>query len=166
MKKMPIYRDKFAEQAFRLCLLGATNEQLGVAFGVRERTISRWIADRDDFREAVLAGRDGADSAVAVSMYNRAKGYTIKTERAFHHRGKVTKVKVREHIPADVGAGKFWLTNRRRQDWGERVGVEHTGRDGGPIEFDAKDRLTRLIDRTAALQIEGPSDSGSDPEAG
>jgi hypothetical protein len=43
------YRDEFPEQAFKLCLLGATDVQLAAFFDVDVATIDRWKGSTRSF---------------------------------------------------------------------------------------------------------------------
>jgi hypothetical protein len=56
-------------------------------------------------------------------MYNRAVGYSVEVEKGYTIGGRRRREKVREHIPPDVSAGKFWLVNRMPSDWQERRDV-------------------------------------------
>lgn len=50
----------------------------------------------------------------------------------------------------NVEAQKFWLTNRDDSEWANRSRVEHTGRNGGPIEVATQATLalrSALLDR-------------------
>lgn len=100
------YLPEFDEQARRLCLLGATNEELAKAFEVATSTVEKWIAEIPSFSGSVKEGREHADAAVASSLYTKAMG-------------------------GDTTACIFWLKNRRAANWRERL--EHTGKDGGPV---------------------------------
>jgi hypothetical protein len=56
-----------------------------------------------------------------------------------------------KELPPDTTAMIFWLKNRKRDQWRDRVDNEHTGKDGGPIETVTK------VERT----IVRPADSDS-----
>lgn len=44
------YKAEYAEQARKLCLLGATNEELAAFFEVGITTLERWIKAHKEFR--------------------------------------------------------------------------------------------------------------------
>lgn len=53
-------------------------------------------------------------------------------------------------LRGNVEAQKFWLTNRADSEWANRSRVEHTGRNGGPIEVATQATLalrSALLDR-------------------
>jgi hypothetical protein len=72
-----------------------------------------------------------------------------------------------EHVPADVGAAKLWLTNRKPKEWRETSRMEHTGAGGGPIEVQNNGDLTqarrvafamgRALERERMKVIDGSS---------
>ena len=119
-------------QAERLCKLGATDAELADFFQVNEDTIYSWKKDHPEFSEALKKGKTLADATVADRLYMRATGYRHLAFKMFVHEGKVLTKRYVEHYPPDTGAAIFWLKNRRPDLWRDRV--EHTGKDGGPIE--------------------------------
>ena len=51
------YKPEFAEQAFELCLAGATNRDLAETFEVGHSTIDNWLHKHPEFAQAVRRGR-------------------------------------------------------------------------------------------------------------
>jgi hypothetical protein len=66
-----LYKPEFAEQAFELCLAGATNRDLADAFEVGHSTIDNWLQKQPEFAQAVKRGRVVADGAVARALHSR-----------------------------------------------------------------------------------------------
>jgi len=114
-----LFQQQFAEQAYRLCLAGATNDDLAEAFDVTRRTVDRWLQAHPAFTEAVRAGRLIADGEVAHNLYRRAVGYTYETTKVLLSGGAPVSVSQTVHRPPDVRACIFWLRNRRPQQWAE-----------------------------------------------
>lgn len=127
------YRKEFAEQAMRLCLLGATDEQMAEFFGVAVRTISTWKSTQPEFLQAITRGKLEADAKVAESLYNRALGYSHKAVKIFMPAGAEAPVYAdyTEHYPPDTAAASLWLRNRQPDKWRDRHEV--TGKDGGAL---------------------------------
>jgi hypothetical protein len=119
------YDSRYARQAYELCLLGFTDQQLADFFQVSLRTIHYWKGNYLTFKAAILHGRDGADRLVAKSAYQRAVGYTHTEEKIFCQDGKVTKVLTLKHYPPDPTAFIWWLKNRHRELWNDKIEVEH-----------------------------------------
>lgn len=116
MHKPNLYEDGFLEQAYKYCLLGATNRDLADLFSVHIDTIDRWIEGRAGFADALRAGRDIADANVAKSLYRRATGYSHPAVKVFYDKdsGKIVEATYTEYYPPDVKAAAFWLTARTR----------------------------------------------------
>lgn len=123
----PDYRAEFAEQAAKLCILGATDMELADFFGVDVRTIYRWKLDHDEFCQAVRAGKEACDDRVERSFYNRSVGYTYDAVKIFMPAGAAEPIYApyREHVPPDPGAALNWLKNRRPETWRDKTVVEH-----------------------------------------
>src|SRR3984893_18381590 len=112
-----LYKPEFAEQAYGLCLAGATNQELADGFDVGHSTIDNWLRNHSEFAQAVRSGRSLADGKVAHALYSRAVGYSYESTRVLLHCGEPVAVRHTVHLPPDIRAGIFWLRNRRPQQW-------------------------------------------------
>lgn len=151
-----LYKPEYADQAFKYCLLGATDEELAAFFEVDERTINRWKNDYPEFCQALKEGKEKADANVADRLYNRAMGYTHKETVTTSYQGQITDTKeIDKHYPPDTTAAIFWLKNRQPKKWRDRV--EHTGADGGPIAIAdiSDDEKLALIQQVAGAEKDG-----------
>jgi hypothetical protein len=115
------YKPENGELARKFCMLGATNEDLAACFEVSVGTIDYWIKNHPEFTEGVRQGRDVADAAVVQKLYSRAMGHKIETTKYVLYRGEERELKHVIHYPPDVMACIFWLRNRRRRHWNERI---------------------------------------------
>ena len=120
------YREEFAEQARKLCELGATDFELADFFGVDTRTIYRWRNEREEFCQAAKLGKDAADIRVERALYNRAVGYTFESEKVFNYQGEIIRADTLEHVAPDPGAALNWLKNRQPDKWRDKVEHEHS----------------------------------------
>lgn len=125
------YKPEYASQAKKLCYLGATNADLARFFEVDVTTVDLWIATHAEFSRSVKGGRQEADANVAKSLYRRAMGYSHNEEVIMQYQGVPLRVKTRKKYAPDTTAAIFWLKNRAKRDWRERI--EHTGKDGAPL---------------------------------
>lgn len=116
------YRDEFAGQARKLCLLGATDAELADFFGVSRTAITRWKGAYPAFRAALNAGKAMADGQVADKLYRRAMGYSHRAVKIFADAktGAEHVVTYTERYPPDTTACIFWLKNRRPAQWRDR----------------------------------------------
>lgn len=124
---------------------GATDQVIADFLGVDRGSIRRWRDDHPEFAEACAQVKDAADDIVEASLFQRARGYEHDAVKIFLHEGKPVTVDYTERYAPDTAAAMNWLKNRRPDRWRERV--EHTGKDGGPIEVKSGDALeaARLI---------------------
>lgn len=123
------YAPAFAEQAYKLCLLGSTNDELARFFDVSPATIDKWIAEIQEFSGSIKKGREIADSNVAERLYQRAMGYQHPEEKIFCHNGEIISETVVKHYPPDPVSAIFWLKNRQRKKWKDKPS-EVEGSDG------------------------------------
>lgn len=138
-----LYRDEYAEQARKLCLLGATDAELADFFGVAESTIYEWKGAHREFSESITQGKVIADAEVAEALYTRAKGYTRETEKTLSNGVSVPHA---EHYPPDTQAASLWLRNRQPAKWRDKVQAEVSGPGGAPVEMKVVVELVRAED--------------------
>ena len=121
------YKPEYCELAHNYCLLGATAEELAGFFDVTRGTINNWIATIPEFATALREGRDLADARVARKLFARALGYSHKVERTVLHCGEERTISNVVQYPPDTQACIFWLRNRRRQSWREKLDPSEGG---------------------------------------
>lgn len=139
------YKYEFAEQAFRLCLLGMNDKELSAYFGCCEKTLNNWKHEHVEFLQSVLNGREEADGKVAMAFYKRSIGYDYEetTYEKIHLNEPILtdagltdeafkKKTVKKHLAADPGAAYNWLLNRQRGKWKNKTEIDHTS-GGKPI---------------------------------
>lgn len=114
------YRPEYAEQARKLCLLGATDKQLADFFETSEQTINAWKHAHPDFLESLRAGKMMADAEIADALFHRAKGYSHEEDKIFQYEGAPVIVPTTKHYPPDPQAIALWLKNRQPDRWREK----------------------------------------------
>lgn len=129
------YRAEYAQQAAKLCRLGATDKDLASFFEVDEATINRWKITHPEFCESLREGKAIADAEVAEKLFRRATGYEHKAVKivADAKTGAEHQVEYVERYPPDTTACIFWLKNRRPDLWRDRIDNTHSGPNGGPL---------------------------------
>jgi hypothetical protein len=135
------YKPEFCDVAVSACARGATIAELAEMLSVYRSTIYRWMAEHQEFSDAIRIAREIADERVGFSLYERAVGYTFDSVKILQDKGVPVIVPFKEHVPPDVAAAKFWLTNRQPAQWREVSRHEHSGPDGKPIEIDQKGEI-------------------------
>lgn len=127
------YKPEYADQAEKLCRLGATDKEMADFFDVAESTLNLWKKEHSEFSESLKRGKVIADANVADRLYQRAMGYEhddveLKVVSIGNNQGsEVEEVKVRKYYPPDSTAAIFWLKNRRPREWRDKQEIEHSG---------------------------------------
>lgn len=107
---------------------GLTDEQIAHNMGIRRETLYDYKNKYPNISNALKKGKEVVDIEVENALLKKALGYTITL-----HKQKVTKdgyvVDIEEevHIAPDTTAQIFWLKNRRKQQWRDKVEYENTG---------------------------------------
>lgn len=152
------YEARYAAQAYKFCLLGATDEQLADFFEVDVSTISNWKNDQPKFLEALKKGKEAADAKVAESLYKRATGYSHPEVDVKMYEGEIIQTKLTKHYPPDSTAIIYWLNNRQKEKWRTRNNTELSGPNSGPIEVKAAlDMLDNDLGAHARQALDGPA---------
>ena len=141
------YRIEYADQALKLCLLGAIDKELAEFFSVSEQTLNKWKKDYPEFLESLKKGKSIADANVASRLYNRAIGYDCKATKFATSNGKITDSKeFIEHYPPDTTAAIFWLKNRQPEKWRDKKEVDANVNLGDELESLTDEQLQAIID--------------------
>jgi hypothetical protein len=130
------FKPEYVDLAYKFSLLGATDIDLAKFFDVSEDTIYSWKKVHNNFSEAIKDGKERADANVSSRLYSRAMGYSHEAVKIFADpkTGSEHIVKFTEHYPPDTAAAIFWLKNRQRGRWRDRIDQEVTGPDGGELK--------------------------------
>lgn len=125
------YKPEYAEQALKLCRLGATDRELADFFQVNEDTVNEWKKVHPDFSESLKLGKNLADAEVADKLFKRATGYEHKAVKiTASPDGREHLTEYTERYPPDTTAAIFWLKNRRPDVWRDKTDVNHSGTVG------------------------------------
>lgn len=118
------YKQAYNQQAYRLCLLGATDKHLADFFGVSEQTINNWKMAHDDFFESIKVGKMMADANVAESLYHRSIGYSHPHTHVSVIENEVVLTELTKHYPPDTKAAFIWLKNRQPTLWRDKTEIK------------------------------------------
>lgn len=128
------YQKAYAEQARKLCMLGYTDNQLADFFEVAEATINTWKKEHPEFLESIKKGKDLVDAEIVDSLYQRAMGYVAPDIDIRVIDNQIVKTQIKKHYPPDTAAAIFWLKNRQKKDWRDKIDHGIEGADGGPVQ--------------------------------
>lgn len=126
------YKPYYALQAYKLCLMGARDQDLADFFEVHRDTIFHWVSLYPEFAEARRKGKMQADAEVAYQLFKRATGTSVRKEKVLSSGEIVT---YQEALPPDVRAIEFWLKCRDRENWNPKQQVTVSGDASNPLAF-------------------------------
>lgn len=126
------YNCEYALQAYKLCLMGARDQDLADFFEVHRDTIFHWTSLYPEFADSRKKGKMQADAEVAYQLFKRATGTSVRKEKVLSS-GVV--VAYQEELPPDVRAMEFWLKCRDRNNWNPKQQVEVSGNANNPLAF-------------------------------
>lgn len=125
---------------------GLTDEQIAHNMGIRRETLYDYKNKYPNISNALKKGKEVVDIEVENAMLKRALGYTVKiVEQKIDKFGDVHNCERDVHIPGDVTAQIFWLKNRKRQQWRDKIEYSN---DGG--EISKLDEILKEIKKDAA----------------
>jgi hypothetical protein len=125
------YKPEYVTTVLELAERGATDVEIADYFDVSVRTLYRWKAEHEDFRQSLKVAKDVADERVERSLYQRALGFEHDAVKIFLNKeGGIVQAPYREVIAPDTTACIFWLKNRKSQEWRDKQEHEHSGNVG------------------------------------
>lgn len=127
------YKEEYNEQAEKLCKLGATDKELGDFFDVDERTINNWKTEYPEFFQSIKKGKILADANVAERLYQRAIGFEYDSEELKVIEGEIVHEPIKKIYPPDTIAAIFWLKNRQKKKWRDKIEQGFTDEEGNDI---------------------------------
>lgn len=99
---------------------GLTDEQIAHNCGVSVATLYNWKSKHLEILEALKKGKEIIDLEVENALLKRALGYEYTEQSIELDAGKKKVKQTVKHVPPDVGAGAFWLKNRRPDLWRDK----------------------------------------------
>lgn len=132
------YKSEYAEQARKICQLGATDQQLADFFSVSVSTLNLWKIQYPEFSESLKLGKELPDAKVEHSLYMRAIGYSHPEDDIRVVNNELIITPTIKHYPPDTTACIFWLKNRMGEQY--RANPEEVGQS-------ESDKLTSTINK-------------------
>lgn len=150
------YQPEYVEQAYKLCLLGATDPEIADFFGTCVKTLYNWRDEYPDFLQAIHDGKLKADAEVAYKLHGRATGFEWEEEQIVKLKTgqfseKYEIVKINKVVPPDTSAAIMWLTNRQKGLWRNTQSLQNLDKNGDPT--DAPQRVQIEIVGTPPAQL-------------
>lgn len=138
---------------------GLSDEQIAANMSITDSTFYEWKKKYPEISEALKEGKDTVDRQVENALLKSALGYKYDevTEERRDDMLVVTKV-VHKEVQPSTTAQIFWLKNRKRLEWRDRVENAITGADGGAVkvetltESDVDKRIKELESKLKSLK--------------
>ena len=116
------YTEDFPTLAEMYARDGLIDKDIAKKLGISEDTFYKYIKNYKEFSDAIKRGKAPVDFQVENAMLKRALGYdyteeTIEYENVNGNPVIKGKKTIKKHVPSDIGAGIFWLTNRNNEKW-------------------------------------------------
>lgn len=109
---------------------GLTDEQIAKNIGINRTTLYDWKKKEVNIADALKKGKEVIDFEVENALLKKALGYTITlNKQKVTKDGDVVDITEEVHVPPDTTAQIFWLKNRKKEQWREKVEVVKTDED-------------------------------------
>ena len=126
------YSNELVIKGRKLASQGLMDKDIYANLGISKDSFYKYISEFNDFSEALKKGREEAKKKlrplVENSLINIALGYSyeeITEEIKVSNRGTIRTVKTTtKHYPPQMGAIAYWLNNRAKEDWKNRLPIE------------------------------------------
>jgi transposase-like protein len=111
---------------------GLTDEQISHNMGINPSTLYDWKKKHPKISEALKRGKEVVDRQVENALLKKALGY--RYDEVVYEDGKEVR-RITKEVQPDTTALIFWLKNRKPAEWRDKQNIEHSGPDGGAIQF-------------------------------
>lgn len=138
------YNASFAELGRRLALLGLTDEEMASVMGVSDAKLNAWKNEHPEFLDSLNEGKAYADAHVADRLLQRAMGYEHDEVDIRVVDKEIVQTKIRKFYPPDTAACIFWLKNRQREKWRDKVETGITDAQGKDVPIDPIEAAKRI----------------------
>lgn len=130
------YTKELREKAFTLAEKGCTDLEIIEGLGIGKNTFYNYLKKHEDFQDGIKKARENPVSEVEASLFKKAVGYDVTEVTEYKNKeGTVEKVVTKtKHIPGDVAAMIFFLTNKAPEKWANLQRTQLKA-DNKPMEF-------------------------------
>ena len=135
---------------------GLIDKEIAQKMNVSEATLNNYKKKYPEIKEALRKGKELVDIEVENALLKKALGYNVEVQKAFKIKDiiynengrKISETERIEyaqeeiHIPADTTAQIFWLKNRKKLQWRDKVEYETNASELNKV----KELLTKISD--------------------
>ena len=132
---------------------GLTYEQIAHNMGIGLTTLKEWRQKQPTIQSALKKGKEVVDIEVENALLKRALGYTITiVEQKLDKEGCVHTLEKDVHVPGDTTAQIFWLKNRKKQQWRDKVEYENTGENKNGVMDELVEALKNVKKKVFSME--------------
>lgn len=122
---------------------GLTEEQIAKNMGVSVKTLYNWKTDNLPILQALKKGKEVIDFEVENALLKKALGYTVTlNKQKVTKDGDVVDTQEEVHVAPDTTAQIFWLKNRKKKEWRDKIEYETNSDDLNKV----KELLSKIKD--------------------
>ena len=135
---------------------GLFDKDIAKKMNVSEATLNNYKKKYPEFKQALRKGKEIVDIEVENALFKKALGYNVPVQKAFKlkdivygENGKkiseTERIEYAEeeiHVPADTTAQIFWLKNRKKAQWRDKVEYEANAGEINKV----KELLSKITD--------------------
>lgn len=119
---------------------GLAEREIAEKLGVSVSTFEVWKSSKPEFLECLREGKKPVDTLVENALLKKALGYTYEEVTVVDKQiGSMLMRDTRtvtKHVQGDTTAQKYWLSNRRKAKWCDKIDIEHAGKISIVIDKD------------------------------
>lgn len=135
---------------------GLIDKEIAQKMNVSEATLNNYKKKYPEVKEALRKGKELVDIEVENALLKKALGYNVEVQKAFKIKDiiynengrkiseteRIEYAKEEVHVPADTTAQIFWLKNRKKAQWRDKVEYETNAGELNKV----KELLTKISD--------------------
>jgi hypothetical protein len=100
----------------KLASCALTEDSLREALQLSTKDFNNLLMKRE-YASALTHGKENADLSVVSSLYRKAIGWEVERRYFTRYKGKIKSQKYIKRFVPNLAAIKFWLKNRRPDEW-------------------------------------------------
>jgi len=149
--------DTHNDWVWALALQGFTDVEIAKKMGISKATLNNWKKEYPDFLDSIKRGKEGPDSKVVRSLYQRATGYDAEDSKIILDAATGRPIRIertKRHVPPDVTAGIFWTKNRQADQWRDNKKLDQERLDLEYKKLDIEREKLEVLKQRAGLSDE------------
>ncbi len=119
----------------KLVSCGFTEKSIRESLQLSKKDYSDLLTNKE-FASAVKKGKESADTNIEESLFKKAIGFEKEKTVFTKYRGKITSFNYTKQYVPSISAIKFWLKNKRPDEWNDTNGNKKSSNKLAPEYLD------------------------------